>query len=186
MLTKKTKELLDAFGFLYEEEAILLQKLVEKLPKESVCVNIGAGVGTSALCVLEKRPDLTDTFYTVDISNHDTPFGGLLNERNAFDGAGMKYPNQIHGDSKEIAKTWDGKKVDFLIIDGDHSREGVRGDITLWEKNLADDAIVVLHDYHSENWAEVFIAVQEFMFDRPDIYTYLDEARTYIAFSYHV
>jgi len=184
MLTEKARGLVRAFGYLYPEEAEFLQRLSLDVMQGGVVVNIGAGAGTSALCVLEKRPDLTKTFYSVDINNHDTPLGGLLNERNAFDNAKMPYPQQVHGDSHEVAKTWSDGDIDFLIIDGDHSREGVRGDITLWEQHLAEGAMVLLHDYHSGNWAEVYTAVQELMSEHPEKYTHLETVKTYIAFVY--
>ena len=183
MLTKHTQELVNAFGFLYQEEAELLQMHTELIPENGVCVNIGAGVGTSALAVLEKRPDLTDTFYTIDKTEEGNPFGGLGNERNAFDNAGMSYPNHIVGDSKEIGKEWKLGKVDFLIIDGDHSAEGIRGDIAAWEPHLKKNSIVFVHDYHSVNWNDVAEAVDELMLNS-NKYKLLDHVRTYISFVY--
>jgi hypothetical protein len=183
MLTKHTQELVDAFGFLYQEEAELLQMHSELIPENGVCVNIGAGVGTSSLAVLEKRPNLTSTFYTVDITCGGSPYGGLGNERNAFDKAGMEYPKQICGDSKEIGKNWTLGKVDFLIIDGDHSEKGIRGDISAWEPHLKKNSIVFVHDYHSVNWKDVHKVVDELMLNN-DKYKLLDQVKTYISFVY--
>ena len=182
MLTEKASQVVKR-GYLSKEEATFLQDKLEDIPKGTISVNIGAGFGTSSISVLEKRPDLTKTFYTIDIRNHPNPFGGLLNERNAFTNAELSFPNQIHGDSKEVAKTWANGKVGLLIIDGDHTREGARGDITLWEKHLTDGAVVFVHDYESINWSEVTLAVQDLMINNPD-YTLIDQVDSYIAFVY--
>lgn len=183
MLTENAKDLINAFGYLTEGEGELLQKYAKKVPENGICINIGAGTGTSSVCVLEVRPDLVDTFYTIDIRNWDNPFGGLVNERNAFDKFGMALPNQIHEDSKKVGREWKSGKVDLLIIDGDHSRVGARGDILSWKENLNIGAIVFVHDYQSSRWLEVTDAVNELMFDSPD-YEYLEKADSYAVFEY--
>ena len=183
MVTKNAIDLIDAFGYLTIKEGALLQSHAKKLPEGSTCVNIGAGAGTSAVCVLEARPDLAETFYTIDVRDWDNPFGGLLNERNAFDKYVMKYPNQIHDDSKEVANRWNKKNVNFLIIDGDHSRFGVRGDILLWKDNLEKGAIIFIHDYESTRWVEVKDAVNELMYDSEE-FEFIDKEDGYIVFKY--
>jgi len=149
----KAMELSNAFGYLFAEEVTFLQTLAYKIPKGGVCVNIGAGPGTSSLAILETRPDLTPTFYTVDISTGG-PLGGLQNEVNAFNNAGLTVPNQVLGDSKEVGKTWN-KQIDYLFIDGDHSWDGAKGDIDAWFPHLKPGAIVAFHDYDSVNWGDI-------------------------------
>ena len=189
MTKSKALKQSEAFGYLKINEVLLLQKYAEDMPKNGVCVNIGAGFGTSSLSVLEVRSDLRDTFYTIDIRNDDNPFGGLLNERNAFKKSDMEHPNQIHGDSKAVADIWKHRKIDLLIIDGDHTEEGCRGDILKWEKHLKEGAIVFVHDYQSRHWAEVTRVVNEEMFDSPK-YTYLEKSSIdgkgcYVIFKYN-
>ena len=183
MLTKNAKDLINAFGYLHEVEGILLQKYAKEIPQNGICINIGAGAGTSAICILEKRPDLTNTFYTIDIRNWNNPFGGLLNEKNAFKKYDMPLPKQIYGDSKTIGREWKKEKVDFLIIDGDHSRAGARGDILAWEENLKPGAIIFVHDYENSKWIEVRRAVNELMYDNDD-YDCIDKADRYIVFRF--
>lgn len=182
-LMPNTKDIVDAFHYITESEALLLQKYAEKLPKSAVCINIGAGTGTSSMAVLEKRPDLTKTFYTIDIRDWDNPFGGLLNERNSFDKFDMDYPNQIFNDSKVVADEWEEKSVDLLIIDGDHSRIGARGDILGWKKKLKDGAIVFVHDYDGVQWSDVREIVDECMRNSDD-FEYLDAVDGYIVFRF--
>ena len=183
MLTEHAENLVKAFGYLYHDEAELLQEYAKKIPENGVCINIGAGTGTSAVCVLEVRPDLTKTFYTIDINNHNTPLGGLLNERNAFDNYNMPYPNQIHSDSIKAGKEWKKGKVDFLIIDGDHSTKGATGDIISWKQHLKKGAIVFVHDYHENLWGDVVKVVNELMFDSDD-FKFVERRNTYVVFEY--
>lgn len=183
MVTKNAKDLIEAFGYLTISEGALLQKYAKKIPKNGICINIGAGTGTSAVCVLEARPDLTETFYTIDVRDWDNPFGGLLNERNAFKKYDMKYPNQIKDDSKDAGKKWGKRNVNFLIIDGDHSLAGARGDVLSWQENLVDGAVVFVHDYGSPRWVDVKNVVDEFMYNG-DRYTFLDSTDSYIVFKY--
>jgi beta-1,4-mannosyl-glycoprotein beta-1,4-N-acetylglucosaminyltransferase len=67
----------------------------------------------------------------------------------------------INGDSKDpylverLREILDGKKIDFLFIDGDHTYEGVKGDFDIYEQFLNENSIVGFHDildseFHSE------------------------------------
>ena len=68
----------------------------------------------------------------------------------------------INGDSKHpylverLREILDGKKIDFLFIDGDHTYEGVKGDFDIYKQFLNENSIVGFHDiidsqFHDEN-----------------------------------
>jgi len=152
----KARALAAAFGYLFPEEVTLLSVLAESLPAGAVFVNIGAGSGTSSLCVTETNPAVKA--YTVDISDGG-PFGGLENERNAFAETGLPLPSQILGDSHAAGKLWIGGKVDMLFVDADHSFEGCNGDIEAWHPHVVAGGIIVFHDYERDFWPEVKQAV---------------------------
>jgi len=57
-----------------------------------------------------------------------------------------KYWEFILGDSKKVIKTWDKGDIDVLLIDGDHSFEGVRDDFRFWEPYVKEGGIILLHD----------------------------------------
>ena len=59
----KTESLVNAFGFLYMEEAELLMNTADKLREGAVVINIGAGAGTSALAVRAKTRSFQDISY---------------------------------------------------------------------------------------------------------------------------
>ncbi len=52
--------------------------------------------------------------------------------------------------SYDLAKTWN-KTIRFLWLDGDHSYEGVKSDIVLFEDHLSLGAIIASHDIVGEH-----------------------------------
>jgi len=67
----------------------------------------------------------------------------------------------INGNSKHpylvdrLREILNGRKIDFLFIDGDHTYEGVKGDFVIYKEFLNDNSIVGFHDildseFHSE------------------------------------
>jgi predicted O-methyltransferase YrrM len=151
-----------AFGFLTLNEVAALKQIVASLPVDAVIINIGAGTGTSALAIAEARPDLIQTTFTIDISASG-PLGGLENERLAFERSGyINTPLQILGDSKVIGKFW-AQPIDLLLIDGDHTLEGARGDMAAWLPKLNFNGIVGVHDMDGKTWPEVPVAAAEFL-----------------------
>ena len=58
----------------------------------------------------------------------------------------------INGNSRDpyiiarLEELLDGRKIDFLFIDGDHTYEGAKGDFQTYERFLSTDAIVGFHD----------------------------------------
>lgn len=142
-----------ALAYLTFAELDFLRSLACSFAHAPVAVNIGAGTGTSALALLESRPDLR--LYTIDISAHENPYGGLFNERFALEKYGLWNPErhtQIHGDSKRVGKEWTGGAVDLVFIDGDHSYKGCTGDIRAWLPHVKPDGIVAIHDYGKEEF----------------------------------
>lgn len=152
-MESKAHELGKAFGFLYQGEITFLKDLVKDLPWGANVINFGAGVGTSALAMIEERNDLRVT--TIDISSGG-PNGGLENERNAFENAKMKklLPAQILNDSADQGRKWIGK-VWMVFVDGDHSPQAVEDDIDAWLPHVLDGGIMAFHDYSSDTWPAV-------------------------------
>lgn len=73
----------------------------------------------------------------------------------------------IQGDShsaaihEQLEKRLDGRKIDYLFIDGDHRYEGVRQDFEAYSQFLSDDALVAFHDIESDKAAvpDTFVSV---------------------------
>lgn len=156
----KALELSAAFGMLHREEVLALADLVDKLPEGAQVANVGAGFGTSALTIMEVRPDIN--LVSVDIRDDNNPFGGLMNERNAFANAGIEMTHtQIKGDSPEVALAFPVRSFDLVIIDDDHSYEAAGKSMSAWLARVKEGGYILVHDYTSTIWPDVYKVVEE-------------------------
>ncbi len=158
------EDLARAFGFMTVGEVQALQTLVMDLPETAQVVNVGAGSGTSGLAMMEVRPDLRGRTWTVDISEGG-PLGGMQNERNAFESAGMIGPNQILADSRTAAREWTRGPIHLIFIDDGHLDPEIRGDILGWRPHLVPGSPMAFHDYGSPHWPDVQKVVDELLGD---------------------
>jgi predicted O-methyltransferase YrrM len=175
----KAYELQQAFGFLYRDEVGFLAELADELPQNAHIINIGAGVGTSALTFLEARSDIK--LITIDIQKDSNPGGGLDNEKTALEKAGFYQTErytQIHGDSKEVGRQWSGGTVDMVFIDGEHAYANCVGDIKAWLPHIKENGILAVHDY-APPWPQVRQAVDELLVDK---YEHIKTVASIIAF----
>lgn len=180
-MTQETEgsKLAASFGYLTPGEVELLREVSRHLPEKPVIINIGAGAGTSSLIVAETRADAQ--IYTIDISPGGW-MGGMANEKNAFEGAGLsqRLPHQILSDSHQAGKEWHHGLYDLLIIDADHTFTGCLGDFQAWQNNLRVGGVILFHDYERSEWPDVKRAVDQVMTD-PE-WVFLAQTDTYKAF----
>jgi predicted O-methyltransferase YrrM len=121
---------------LYDVE--ILVEEIKKLQKGDVYLEIGVDRGYSFACAWYDRPEGVEA-YGVDIN--DTP-----ERRQMFETNNMK--EFYHEPSQELAKRWD-KKIDVLLIDGDHSFEGVMADLESWLPHMKEGGVILMHDHCS-------------------------------------
>jgi hypothetical protein len=172
------RQLVEWQGYLSMPEMETLQNLAAALPDDAVIVKIGAGAGTDTLAILETTEDVV--IFSIDILAGEKP--ETTNEHLRLEEAG--YANtgcvvRIWGDSRVCGKRWP-ISVDWLLIDGDHSAEGLTADIEGWLRHVKDGGLVSFHDYGAAVWPAVKIvvdnkmAVHEFLADYS-----VDTLRTY-------
>lgn len=140
-------------GYYTEAEVDLLHNLAADLPADAIVVKIGAGAGTDTLAILETTESVV--IFSIDILAGESPT--TTNEHLRLPEAGYAdtgHVIRIWGDSKVVCKRWP-LQIDMLIIDGDHSEAGVRGDIEGWWRHVKEGGWVVFHDYGSPNWPAV-------------------------------
>lgn len=142
-------------------ELAYLRTLAATLPAGHAVVMLGAGPGVMMLAILENNPDLVG--YIID---HDTCQWA---ERHLA-GAGLMARTRIC-DSAQAGHEWTGPKLALLIVDADHSYEGVRRDCEAWLQHVAPGGYVFFHDYNPdgtefadrERYPGVMLAVGEAM-----------------------
>lgn len=176
----KSVEVSESYGFLSVKEVEALRGVVTSLPKDSVCINIGAGAGTSGLVFME-CPSV-GKLYTIDIFRGTRGLGGLGNESGVFRMAGIEDLNrhfQIYGDSTEAGKIWNSGMVDMVFIDGGHSYEQCCGDTMAWLPHIKSGGVLAYHDYSDTLFDGVRKCVNELAIPK---YELIIRERTFIAF----
>lgn len=144
----------DWIFYMSRPEVDALHELAMTLPADPVAINIGAGIGTSALTLLASRPDLQ--LYTIDINPEAGVYGGLGSEAGVLKAAGFYDPARytaLLGDSKAVGRDWAHGPVHLVFVDGDHTREGAEGDVRAWWPHLVVGGVMAVHDYRkTETW----------------------------------
>lgn len=132
-------DLASGIGYLTKPEVDAIKEIAALLPTDPICVNIGAGAGTSSIALLEAREDAM--LFDVDI-DPDKAVSQLI-EAGYYNADRYQ---RITGDSKVVA--WPaGVLIDYLFVDGDHTEPGIRGDIEAWRPRLRDGGYMLFHDY---------------------------------------
>lgn len=105
-------------------------------------VMIGAGPGVMAMALLEGNPDM----HLVIIDNSTCYYA-----QTHIKHAGLPSPFCFLSDSAEFGKDYGGEQLDLLIVDGDHTKEGVLRDINAWFKHVKPGGMIFFHDYENIN-----------------------------------
>lgn len=148
-------------GYLTESEVTALKELAGSLPPNPVLVNIGAGAGTSTIAFLEERQDLIA--FSIDLLTTQSEV--TTNEHLRLAEMGLTHRViKIWGDSKMVGKSWPSWwKVDCVFVDGDHTHDGLAGDILAWESLVKLGGVMVFHDYTRHHHPDVKPTVDEMM-----------------------
>ena len=133
------------------ESAWLLHGLVRSL-KPTTCLEIGSAQGWSTCHIgLALRENFQGQLYAVDphLPTAWNDVGALdslpILSRNLRRFDLEKCVSIIRATSEDAARDWD-RPIDLLLIDGDHSYEGVKKDWTLFSPHLRPFGVAVFHD----------------------------------------
>ena len=119
----------------------LIKKIVRELPDSPLCINIGAGMGTSSLSMLEARQD--STVISIDID--DCPYEEIVMQETGYCNTNRYW--FFKQDSKKFGLNWEQETVDFVFIDGGHLYEECTEDAMVWYETLKPNGIMAFHDY---------------------------------------
>ena len=133
------------------ESAWLLHGLVRSLKPET-CVEIGSAHGWSTCHIgLALRENFKGRLYAVDphLPTAWNDVGAVdslpILVRNLRRFGLEKCVSIIRSTSAEAARDWS-RTIDFLLIDGDHSYEGVKRDWAIFSPHLGPFGVAVFHD----------------------------------------
>lgn len=142
-MTKLTSYDLSEFGMLDISEIDFLKTHIAKLPKKSLIINIGAGFGTSSLAMLEVRPDAF--IWSID------PIPKLEEARNIVNAGYKGKAVRLLSKSQDIA--WPKSiRVNVVFVDGGHTEDDVRRDITIYKPMVKRGGLMFFHDYRHPNY----------------------------------
>lgn len=143
-------DLNDHIRYAMPDELAAIRNISHNLNGNSNVVMLGAGPGVMALAVLEGQSSgiVPATFWVVD--NEPKTFWYMEQHIDASKLLSPVMKNErffmIVGDSAKVGEGWSGE-VDFLIVDADHSEEGVLKDIDAWWPKVKRGGTALFHDF---------------------------------------
>lgn len=141
MTSFSAKILNDSAPYALDEELVYVRKLADRVKASEHVLVLGAGPGVFVLAMLEKR--LTPPTLTVI----DYEFGPWFDAHLWGIGVDPNGVIKITGDTASIGRTWDGPRFSLVVVDADHSYEGVCRDIKAWWPHLKLGGWMIFHDY---------------------------------------
>lgn len=116
-----------------------------RLRGTNTTVMIGCGPAIFGLALVESLRDPTQ-LWIVDKDPNMFGYAELhLSAADLHPGV-MDRVHFVEGDSARIGREWQ-SEIDFLLVDGDHSYEGVKADIESWLPLVKRRGTVWFHDY---------------------------------------
>jgi predicted O-methyltransferase YrrM len=166
-----SQDLCNQFGMLIWPEAKILKVCALMLPDNPIIVNVGAGAGTSAVAILEERPDAF--IFSVDKNVAEL-------ERINLQLCGMDLSRCV----RLLGRSWTvGENfpyfVNMVFIDADHGTVAVKKDIDVWIPKIISGGVAAFHDYKHPNVPDLTGVVDRSMVGHKVI----DEYRYMIAYT---
>jgi predicted O-methyltransferase YrrM len=146
-------------GFLTPGDVAFLFNLASEVPKGGGYLEVGSWMGLSSIIVangLLANLNLHALIYCVDtwegsaehqelaVVKQDALFATF--QRNVAEAQMDCFIHPVRGHSPDVARQWQGPKLDVIFIDGDHSAEGCYQDLQSWLPHLATNGRMLGHD----------------------------------------
>ncbi len=163
-------------GLLMPRDLQVLCYHAARLPQKSRILEIGSFMGLSALAMAKAlyfNQNYATRIYCVDtwegsiehqsmeVINKGELFDNF--KRNVGESGLATYIIPIRKDSVAASGDFQDASLDLLFIDGDHTYNGVLGDLTAWHPKLKPGGLFLGHDY---GYPDVINAVRDFIRDR--------------------
>ena len=140
------------------DDIALLATVMDTLPDLPTVVQLGAGSGTMSLAVYAIRPQCF--MLTIDIDQQNLNWEAQALANSTGDATILEHA-QLHTPSKKAGENYRAVNIDLLIIDADHSYEGVKNDLVAWMPNMKKDSLIYVHDYDGTKAPESYPGVKE-------------------------
>jgi SAM-dependent methyltransferase len=122
-------------------------QLLEVMPKNSICVEVGTQTGAFAAEILNRTMPRELHVIDVDFSQFKYEIVSKYIEEGTL---------KIHeGNSPDVLRTFPKHYFDWIYIDGDHAYNGVKEDIEAAKSVLKEDGYLLFNDYTVWSPAEV-------------------------------
>lgn len=155
------------------EECLAYFTLLMSLPVGSRIVEVGLEYGRSSSIALQVAKELLLSYVGIDPFMQENGDEAYLAWKRMADESGAVYAlYKIRSSAFPVSVS-----VDVVLIDGDHSYEGVLADCKHFLPHVNRGGFAMFHDYHRESLPDVTNAVDEYMSGHHD-WTYLDTAGT--------
>jgi hypothetical protein len=128
-----------------------LERIVKRLPRGAVCVEIGSYLGASTI-VIASNLGCTSKLYCVDTWMNDAMSEGPRDTYREFLQNTAVLSERITAvrSTSAAAASEFSAEIDFLFLDGDHSYDGCKADVEAWLPKVKAGGIVAFHDI---SWA---------------------------------
>lgn len=140
------------------DDIALLATVMDTLPDIATVVQLGAGSGTMSLAVYAIRPQCF--MLTVDTDQQSLNYEAQALANSTGDPTILEHA-QLHITSKRAGENYRAVNIDLLIVDADHSHEGVKNDLIAWMPNMKRDSLIYVHDYDGTKAPESYPGVKE-------------------------
>lgn len=181
-----------------EKKDALRRGMLQKMPKNAICVEIGVWRGEFSKILLEELAPshlyLIDPWAVQDDGAGGASLAGgqdKLRMDGIHDHVQNAFAAQIAAGTVSIIRDYSapalGKfadgSVDFVYLDGDHSFDGVLADLRAAHEKLRAGGIVMMDDYHQKGWwgDGVIRALNTFLGEMPGHYRFKTIAGAQVA-----
>lgn len=151
--------------FIAVQNAFELRTFIEMVRgrRLDTVVEIGTARGGVLYCLAQVAA-ADAHLISIDLPGGDNCGGQSEEEREVF-ASFCQHPQRVdfipsssfyHSTRQRLGALLDGRRIDLLFIDGDHSYGGVRSDFEVYRPFVAPDGLVVLHDIclFPEEWGD--------------------------------
>lgn len=145
-------------GMACADDIALLATVMDTLTDVPTVVQLGAGSGTMSLAVYAIRPQCFMLTIDVDQENLNWEAKALANSTGHYS---ILEHAQLHTTSKRAGENYRAVNIDLLIVDADHSYQGVKDDLIAWMPNMKKDSLIYVHDYDGTKAPESYLGVKK-------------------------